>query len=123
MFFLGERRVPNYLKIILTSFVSFVIGVLLKSCCDRLLYSNYDFNDKNLTMDKVFDTRIAADLYNNVNVLCWIKTMPGHEEHVKAIRDTWGKRCNTLLFMSSENSKFNIFPTDEYNIFENLNYK
>lgn len=46
---------------------------------------------------------LAAQLNSEVRVLCWIMTNPGnHEERAKPIRDTWGKRCNILLFMTTE---------------------
>lgn len=45
----------------------------------------------------------AKRLEAEVRILCWIMTNPSNihskARHVKA---TWGKRCNTLLFMSSE---------------------
>lgn len=38
-------------------------------------------------------------------VLCWILTVADSEEHrtkTKAIKETWGKRCDKLLFVSGE---------------------
>jgi len=49
------------------------------------------------------DTSLADNLFNKVKVLCWVKTYPGNKEQVKATINTWGKRCNKLIFISSKN--------------------
>ena len=47
--------------------------------------------------------KIAQELHDKVKVLCWIMTNPSNlwtkAQHVKA---TWGRRCNKLVFISSE---------------------
>ena len=47
---------------------------------------------------------VGQDLYDKVRVLCWIQTYDGNlwskAIHVK---NTWAKRCNTVLFMSDSN--------------------
>jgi glycoprotein-N-acetylgalactosamine 3-beta-galactosyltransferase len=38
-----------------------------------------------------------------VKILCWVFTHPAkHNERVPFVRQTWGRRCNKLLFMSTE---------------------
>jgi len=57
------------------------------------------------------------NLAKEVRVLCWVMTSPSNIDkkavHVKA---TWGKRCNILLFISSENGKFNLFSVTIFSI-------
>ena len=52
------------------------------------------------------EAKVANELAKKVRVLCWVMTSPDNFDkkaiHVKA---TWGKRCNILLFMSSESDK------------------
>lgn len=49
------------------------------------------------------NTTIADKLYDEVKVLCWILTGPAnHQKKAIHIKNTWGSRCNKLLFMSSQ---------------------
>lgn len=46
---------------------------------------------------------LADKLYKEVKVLCWVNTWPdNHKTKSKAVKETWGKRCNKLIFMSTK---------------------
>lgn len=46
--------------------------------------------------------KAALEEYNDTRVLCWVMTNPNnHKTKCKPIKETWGRRCNILLFMSS----------------------
>uniref|UniRef100_A0A674E5Y6 Glycoprotein-N-acetylgalactosamine 3-beta-galactosyltransferase 1 n=1 Tax=Salmo trutta TaxID=8032 RepID=A0A674E5Y6_SALTR len=53
------------------------------------------------------DRSVAANLSQNVRLLCWIMTGPKNlESRTKHIRATWAKRCNKILYMSSVETEF-----------------
>lgn len=49
------------------------------------------------------NTTVADYLEQNVRVLCWILTHPdNHRSKAVHVKNTWGRRCDKLLIMSSE---------------------
>ncbi|CAG0907770.1 unnamed protein product, partial [Cyprideis torosa] len=49
---------------------------------------------------------LALWMFKKVRILCWVATHPGnlHKKAVHVLR-TWGKRCNTLLFVSGNGTE------------------
>ena len=55
----------------------------------------------------------AKLLAEKVRVLCWVMTAPdNHDLKAKHVKATWGKRCNILLFMSTEEGKWILIIRD-----------
>lgn len=53
--------------------------------------------------DVAINRTIAEQLYDEVKLLCWIMTGPkNHQSKARHVKATWGKRCNYLIFMSTE---------------------
>ncbi|CAH1774641.1 unnamed protein product [Owenia fusiformis] len=56
------------------------------------------------------NTSSADTLYKTVRVLCWVMTSPKNlKTKAQHVRATWAKRCNIIIFISSETNK--DFPT------------
>ena len=67
------------------------------------------FNDLD-TIHHAGGSAVAKKLSSRVRILCWVMTNP-KTVYTKgqAVKDTWGKRCNMLVFMSSvEDKKFPV---------------
>jgi hypothetical protein len=51
-----------------------------------------------------YEQEMADKLFNDVRILCWVFThpVPNHKTKVPHVRATWGRRCNKLLFISTQ---------------------
>ena len=72
------------------------------------------FNDLDSVYHKGGD-KVAKLLSQKTRVLCWVMTQPKTlRTKAQAVKDTWGKRCNKLVFMSSKANK--DFPVVGLNV-------
>ncbi|RUS72820.1 hypothetical protein EGW08_019413, partial [Elysia chlorotica] len=63
------------------------------------------------------DDTVARQLKDKVRVLVWVMTSPQNlEKKAQIVKDTWGRRCNKIIFFSSETNK--DFPTVGLNVSE-----
>lgn len=81
-------------------------GVLITLVLIKLV--QYDNLLKETTHPALIDlslptTSSIVDLQHEVRILCFVLTYPiNHLTKAQAVLDTWGKRCNKLVFISSE---------------------
>ena len=53
---------------------------------------------------KLYNTSTANKLYNRLKILCLVLTYPNnHQTDAVHVKNTWGSKCNKLIFLSTEN--------------------
>ena len=96
----------------------------VNSTWDQLSNGNYDIHNMALYLSKEAnlykESSVAKKNFDSIKVLCWVLTTQ-RTLHTKAqaVKDTWGQRCHTLLFFSSEPDK--EFPAISLNVKEGTN--
>ncbi len=65
-------------------------------------FSTFISNYEGLSFGSSSAPNISMILDQEVKILCFVITMPTNKFRWKPIRETWGKKCTKLLFMSSE---------------------
>ena len=105
----------GYTKFIVGSLFGFTISVVLLTY--RGIVMRWWNGDLSSQMEphfgrfKNFHTNAAGGSVqpfrvNYPRILCWISTYPpNHQTKATAVRDTWGKRCDKILFMSNEDGE------------------
>lgn len=94
-----------------------VFSLLIGFMCGYLLFEMMNFRPSDSKIEKnvkkppeleelkvnFYEHELADKLFAEVKILCWVFTHPeNHYTKVPAVRNTWGRRCNKLLFMSTE---------------------
>ncbi|XP_043649928.1 glycoprotein-N-acetylgalactosamine 3-beta-galactosyltransferase 1 [Drosophila teissieri] len=52
------------------------------------------------------EEELALWLHNETRVLCMVLTLPkNHQTRVRRVKGTWGRRCNKLIFISSQEDR------------------
>ena len=51
-----------------------------------------------------YNEALSNELFNEVKIVCIVMTHPAnHRKNAIHVKNTWGKKCNKLLFMTSAN--------------------
>ncbi|XP_049873442.1 glycoprotein-N-acetylgalactosamine 3-beta-galactosyltransferase 1-like [Pectinophora gossypiella] len=74
-------------------------------------------HDKDEFAHKTEDHSVTDELTKRVRVLCWVMTQPSsHRTKAAHVKETWGKRCNRLIFVST--AEDDTLPTVKLSVSE-----
>lgn len=73
-------------------------------------------------MNNLYEDEMAKKLFESVKIFCWVFTHPeNHETKARHVKNTWGDKCNKLVFMSTvENESLGIIAVPVENGREQL---
>lgn len=100
----------------LREFHYFLIGILIGSSVILVPYYFYHQRQVSVRQDLfkairfheeddrlIYNDTLAKLMYDKVKVLCMVMTYPeNHKTKAIHVKNLWGKRCNKIVFMSSE---------------------
>jgi hypothetical protein len=77
----------------------FIGGLIIGSFFGKSKHKKISFESSNV---KLYDDSLSLELEKEVKLLCWVFTHPNnHLDRSLHLKNTWGKRCSKLLFISS----------------------
>jgi hypothetical protein len=91
--------------------VGFLVGAQIYLWICSIKSSNLSFprkffilKPKSFEISQKYDTTLADRLFYEIKILCLILTQPKfHKTKAYHVNNTWGHKCNKLIFLSTEN--------------------
>lgn len=96
-------RMRFFLLFIIGFYSGLLVSIVLKYTRARNLSVSLPHFDKSKGGEPLFEQKLADQLFTDVKVLCMVMTNPSdHKTKAIHIKNTWGKRCNKLLFITTK---------------------
>ncbi|XP_011193317.3 glycoprotein-N-acetylgalactosamine 3-beta-galactosyltransferase 1 [Zeugodacus cucurbitae] len=98
---LVQRRILYFRGIFLLLVVVSIIYTYLAYKRNVLNWENFTGATRKVANEA--ENSLTEQLIDNVRILCWIMTNPAnHKTKAIHVRRTWGRRCNRLIFVTTE---------------------
>lgn len=98
---------------ILCLVLGLIIGIQLTDFLEYFQLTDSQFASTSITQleegttpQLATEEELALWLHNETRVLCMVLTLPkNHQSRVRRVKGTWGRRCNKLIFISSQEDR------------------
>eukprot|EP00099_Drosophila_melanogaster_P000852 NP_001033979.1 uncharacterized protein Dmel_CG34056 [Drosophila melanogaster] len=97
---------------ILCLVLGLIIGIQLTDFLEYFQLTDSQFASTSITQLEEGASQLATEeelalwLHNETRVLCMVLTLPkNHQSRVRRVKGTWGRRCNKLIFISSQEDR------------------
>lgn len=104
---LSRHKVRCIKRFLLGLFIGIIVFQITLWMFRKISFSHRDRNEVEKSQSfkfntELYETDLSDSLFDEVKVLCWIMISPKfHRSRGVHIKNTWGRRCNKILFMSS----------------------
>lgn len=100
--------VVQKLEVMIKNIIIFWIGFVIIPSVHFLFLRNWSIDSSSASFDlklseSLYNEELSEQMFSEIKILCLIMTNPAnHQTKAVHIKNTWGRRCAKLLYISSQ---------------------